>query len=270
MLFSTKFVCGDEYPVLFKQNRYFCKLNSVGLICAEFQLLKNRQGMKILIAAATTFEVEDLVDYFEIKQVISDRLLQCQYHDHEVDVLYTGVGMLLSAYWTGRTLAKEQYDYALNLGIAGSYSKDYNIGDVVDVISEQIADFGAEDGDRFITMEEMKFLDGEGYPFIGGKLINDYKCRNSIIEYLPKVHGITSNTVHGSARSIRLMKDLYQPDVESMEGAAFIYSCLMEDVRFAQVRAISNFVEIRKREDWNIGKAVKSLTRVGLDILDNF
>ena len=37
-----------------------------------------------------------------------------------------------------------------------------------------------------------------------------------------------------------------------MEGAAFMYACLIAGVPFAQVRAVSNRVERRNRAAWDL------------------
>jgi futalosine hydrolase len=49
------------------------------------------------------------------------------------------------------------------------------------------------------------------------------------------------------------------PDVESMEGAAFMYASLIAGVPFAQVRAVSNMVERRNRGAWKIDAAITAL-----------
>jgi len=59
----------------------------------------------------------------------------------------------------------------------------------------------------------------------------------------------------------------FAPQVESMEGAAFMYACLISGVPFAQVRAVSNIVEKRNREAWQMGEAIGALGRASLDIL---
>ena len=43
-----------------------------------------------------------------------------------------------------------------------------------------------------------------------------------------------------------------------MEGAAFMYACLIQGTVHAQVRAVSNFVEKRNRDAWKIGDAIGS------------
>jgi futalosine hydrolase len=50
-----------------------------------------------------------------------------------------------------------------------------------------------------------------------------------------------------------------QPDIESMEGAAFFASCMVHRVPCLQLRAVSNRVEPRNREAWNIPLALNRL-----------
>ena len=40
---------------------------------------------------------------------------------HAIDVLTTGVGMVATAAWCSRVLAKQDYDLALNVGVCGSF-----------------------------------------------------------------------------------------------------------------------------------------------------
>ena len=54
-----------------------------------------------------------------------------------------------------------------------------------------------------------------------------------------------------------------------MEGAAFMYACLIHGVAFAQVRAVSNVVERRNRDAWKMTDAIGSLGTTALSILDD-
>jgi hypothetical protein len=58
-------------------------------------------------------------------------------------------------------------------------------------------------------------------------LVNPFVPPHAAIGTLPRVNGITVNTVHGNQDSIARVVDRVKPDVESMEGAAFMYACLM-------------------------------------------
>ena len=75
------------------------------------------------------------------------------------------------------------------------------------------------------------------------------------------------NTVHGEDVSIESVRSRFAPDVESMEGAAFMYACLIAGVPFAQVRAVSNRVERRNRAAWDLAGAIENLGRVSLKLL---
>ncbi len=44
-----------------------------------------------------------------------------------------------------------------------------------------------------------------------------------------------------------------------MEGAAFHYACLQENIPFLQLRSISNYVEVRDKSKWKIQLAIKEL-----------
>jgi futalosine hydrolase len=48
-----------------------------------------------------------------------------------------------------------------------------------------------------------------------------------------------------------------------------MYACLINNVPFAQVRAVSNIIEKRNREAWNLGEAIGSLGRTAVAILED-
>jgi len=82
------------------------------------------------------------------------------------------------------------------------------------------------------------------------------------------VRGITVNTAHGDPRSIAAIRERFAPQVESMEGAAFMYACLTHGVPFAQVRTVSNMVERRNRAAWKLTEAIANLGTVTRQILE--
>jgi futalosine hydrolase len=185
-----------------------------------------------------------------------------------VDVLVTGVGMVATAVRCAQTLALQNYDFALNLGVCGSFDPSLPPGATVHVVSDCIAELGAEDGDRFLTVQELQLLGNDEFPFRGGRLVNDAPPANVALRALQAVHGITVNTVHGDERSIDVVVRRFQPQVESMEGAAFMYACLVQGVPFAQVRAVSNIVERRNRTAWKLKDAIDNLSATAMTIID--
>jgi futalosine hydrolase len=181
----------------------------------------------------------------------------------------TGVGMVATAAWTSRALATERYDLALNIGVCGSFTPRFKPADVVHVVSDRLSELGAEDDTTFLTVHELRLLGEDDFPLRGGAMVNTSPPGNPALSRLPTANGITVNTVHGSVKSIEEAVARFHPDVETMEGAAFMYACLIQQVPFAQVRAVSNVVEKRNRSAWRITDAIASLTRAAADIIDH-
>jgi len=98
--------------------------------------------------------------------------------------------------------------------------------------------------------------------------MNPAPPRNEALANLTAVQGITVNTVHGHERSITEVRERCQPQVESMEGAAFMYACLVNHIPFAEIRAISNVVERRNRAAWRMAEAIGNLNDTALRIID--
>jgi futalosine hydrolase len=214
--------------------------------------------MKILLVSATKFEIFPVLK--ELKKVSATRVLtHCRFGKHTVDVLITGVGMTATAFQLGKILNKK-YDLAINAGVAGSFKKNIQPGEVVNVTNDCFADLGAEDGERFLTLKEM------GLDEVISKKIKAKSLKS--LSVLKKVKGISVNTVHGNAVSIRKVVKKFNPDIESMEGAAFFFACGQAKVSCVQVRAISNYVERRNKKNWKLVLAIKNLN-VFLEILLN-
>jgi futalosine hydrolase len=178
-----------------------------------------------------------------------------------VELLTAGVGMVATAGRCARALATARYDVALNLGVCGSFDAALGPGSVVHVVRDRLAELGAEDGDGFLTLADLR-LEGDD------EFVNDAPPACRALAELPAVTGITVNTVHGDERSIAAVVARCQPQVESMEGAAFMFACRLSGIPFAQVRAVSNVVERRNRDAWKMREAIDSLGAAAVRILD--
>ena len=224
--------------------------------------------MKILVVAATREEIGPLLEGVldcELWVVGEEKKhnIQNQTTDNRqptTDVLITGVGMTATAFALGRHLATNQYDLAVNLGIAGSFDRNIALGTVVEVVEDTFTELGAEDDARFITLDDLGF----------GRTI--YKTDARIADYYPpqalwQVTAATVNTVHGEDASITKLHQRINPQLESMEGAAFFYACEQAGLPALQIRAVSNYVEKRNRDAWNIGLAVKNLNTFAAEVL---
>jgi nucleoside phosphorylase len=111
--------------------------------------------MRILIVAATDAEVSGLVRKVGPGRPQQRRLAEYSYAGHDVHVLVTGVGMVATAAWCSRTLAERSFDFALDVGLCGSFDRALTPGRVVHVVADCFAELGAEDGGRFLTLREL-------------------------------------------------------------------------------------------------------------------
>jgi futalosine hydrolase len=213
--------------------------------------------MKILFVGATCFELYQFFENLKEAQNNKGPVFHYKWHNLDIDLIITGLGTTFTTYFLTKALNLCKYDLVINAGIAGSFRDEISIGSVVNVKSEQFCDFGIEDADRVKTVFDAGFASPDDFPFRGGKLINPHWYEN--LELTP-VHGITGNISHGAAESIERIKDEFDPDIESMEGAAVFYVCLNEKVPFLEIRAISNYVDIRDTAKWDIPTAIENLT----------
>jgi len=202
--------------------------------------------MRLLVVAATDGELSSFQN-------------NSSSHGHTLDVMVTGVGMVATAARVARALTLTRYDLALNLGVCGAFDRSLALGAVVHVTSDGLPEVGVQDGPTFIPAHVMGLVPADAAPFTGGRLLNPAPPRSVVLAALPQVSGITVNTVHGDDDTIAAVVAREAPQVESMEGAAFMYACLIAGVPFAQVRAVSNYVERRNRAAWRLADAIHAL-----------
>jgi futalosine hydrolase len=214
--------------------------------------------MKTLLVAATPFEIAPVLRHLEDGST---------FKSGEVEVLVTGVGLTATAFSLGHALAKHQYDLVLNAGIAGSFEETHAPGTVVQVWSETFADLGVEEQDGSThDLFGLELLQPDTPPFREGRLWNDAAAEH---QFLPPVHALSVNRVHGSKKSIQAIRNRYPyAQIESMEGAAVFYACIRSEVPFIEIRSISNMVEPRNRPAWKLDLAIGNLNRAIMEILD--
>jgi len=196
--------------------------------------------MNLLITAATELEIAPFL------QVINSK-------PYAVDILISGVGMVPTTFTLTKKLSEKKYDAILNVGIAGSFSRDIMPGSLVRVQKDSFSELGAQNDSTFLSIDELGFGTSIYYekakPFLKYPLVTNLKT----------VEGITVNKVHGNETSINKVINRLNPEIESMEGAATFYVAQQLNIHSLQVRCISNFVEKRDRSNWQIDLAVQNL-----------
>ena len=223
--------------------------------------------MEILIVSATFKELKGLLPESQ-NMPFKGFLSGAKIGEHSINYLVTGIGSVATAFHLGQHLVVNSYNLIINIGIAGTFRADWELGRVVHLTHDSFADFGAEDHDQFLDFFEIGLLDPNEFPFVN-KTLQAFPV-NAIftIPGLEKAIGITVNKVHGNALSIEAIRKRYpDADVESLEGAAFFYACNFAQIPSLQIRAISNYIEPRNRENWQINIALENLWKAVREII---
>lgn len=214
--------------------------------------------MHILLVAATTFEIQRVIDFLQQSENTIG--------GHSVEVMITGVGMMHTTYRLTSRLRQHRPDLMLQAGIGGSFYPSLSPGQVVLVDQEIVGDLGVEEDRVFKDIAEMGFLADNEPPYTNKWLVNAQAAQWGH-PGLPVVKGLTINEISTRPERITLLQQKYAASVESMEGAAFHYVALQERISFLQVRAISNFVGERDKSKWRIKEAVAALNDALITIL---
>lgn len=203
--------------------------------------------MKSLIIVSTHLEIRPFLS----KNGLPSNKEKCSYSfENGIQLCVTGVGVPSTFVQLSNLLKEKKPENILQIGFAGSYRKEYSIGDMVEVKKDCFADLGIDDNGNFIPIiDAMPEFDG-AYGWLSCQTISD----------LPGVTGATVNTGSGSYDRITSIRETWNPDVETMEGAAAMLFSQENNIPFSQIRVISNYVEPRNTKKWNIEKAASNLS----------
>src|SRR5256885_1907010 len=105
--------------------------------------------MYILLVAATTFEIQPVMDL--LKGPFLDKTSgnpDALPGFHETDILITGVGSIATTYALMRQIGRKKPDMIIQAGIAGCFTQKA-AGEVVAIKEESLADLGVWEDRRF-------------------------------------------------------------------------------------------------------------------------
>jgi futalosine hydrolase len=207
--------------------------------------------MNVLVVSATEFEIEPLV------------------HENNIaDVLITGIGIPATIFHLTKKLSQKNYDLVIQAGIAGTFSPDLKKGTVLLVDKDAFGDLGIYEKGNFKTLFDSGFINENEFPFSNGWLVNrhEYLTHSS----LSLATGITVNKITDDGNQIKILSKKFNPDIESMEGAALHYVCLQQKIKFLQLRSISNTVGERDKQKWEMKKAITNLNMELKKIIQHF
>ena len=185
-----------------------------------------------------------------------------------LDIIITGVGLTAATYSITKNVIEKRPDLVVQAGLAGSLDKSLSPAEVVLVESDCIGDLGVEENGTFVSIGDLLLQDPNGYPWINGKLQNNFNNIND--PGLKKVSSVTVNEISTSTARINYYRDVLGAQLETMEGAALHYVCLMEKIPFLQVRSLSNIAGERDKTKWQTDLAIARLNDELEKILSKF
>ena len=213
--------------------------------------------MDCLIVAATFAEISPFFEQYRKKVGLPANI--------NIDVLVTGIGLTAATYSLTKQVNIKRPDIIIQAGIGGCFDKSIPLGSVVAIKQDSLADQGVVELGKLKTLFDMGLMQANKYPFSKGWLIN----KSEILKKagLEKVKAISINEITTSMQKIALYKETFNPVVESMEGAALHYVCLMEKISFLQLRSISNYIGERNKKNWKMKDSIINLNNELISLL---
>jgi futalosine hydrolase len=205
--------------------------------------------MHLLLVSATEFEIRTTATWLTQAAVSNNT--------PKSELLVSGVGQLRTAYALQKKIQLSPPGLVIQAGIGGGHSTE-DIGTVYAISSEKTGDLGLMEKSGFSSLFDMGLDEPGHFPYQEGKLMNPYQ---HLLDWtgLPLIEGNTVNELKSDDTPGFQRNGV--PLVESMEGAALHYVCLMEGIPFLQIRSVSNVTGDRDKNRWKLKEAVESLNK---------
>ena len=211
--------------------------------------------MKILIVSATQMEVE-------LAKEQLNHLSNISFH-------ITGVGMLAAAVSLTKLALIHKPSLIIQVGIAGCFDTSIALGKVVLVKEEILGDTGVEENGEWKDLFKTKFIAPDDVPFTNGRLVNKHLSAYNHSQ-LSEVTALTVNEITTRPERIAQQRSLYNPTIESMEGAALHYVGNDLNIPYLQIRGLSNCIGERDKSKWQIKEAIENANKVLLNLVMNY
>jgi futalosine hydrolase len=203
--------------------------------------------MNCLLIAATPREIGPFIAHYRDQDA-----------QHDIDILPTGIGLTSATYAIIKQIRLKKPDLIIQAGLAGSFDKNIPLGSVVVVKQDVIADLSVVENKQLVSMFDLKLIPDSAAPFQKGWLVNPHTELIRLTGLKP-VKSASVNHITTSKTMMKLYEEKFKPAIESMEGAALHYVCLMENIPFLQIRSISNYAGERNKAKWNFNDSIQNL-----------
>ena len=237
----------------------------------------------ILVLAATPLEIDLLKDTLKKKETSTVARRDClsgQIGGRDVKLLETGIGLVNTAQVLTGALETAPHVLVLQVGVGGAYpGSNLLIGDIAVATEENYGELGIE------TVDSWESAEAIGIPLLEGN--RDYfntfpldSARVARAETLIRGwswHGIppffckgpfvTVQQCTGTESKGRQLAERFGAICENMEGASAAHVCARYETPFLEVRGISNPVEDRNRDAWDLPLAAERAQQAVLTLI---
>ncbi|HWR58761.1 MAG TPA: futalosine hydrolase [Thermodesulfovibrionales bacterium] len=202
--------------------------------------------------------------------------------DKSIAYMISGMGKTNAAHAATILIERFSPDLLILFGVGGAYpSSGLGIGDIAFADEEIYGDEGVSDKNGFHGTE---FI---GIPLLQKgrrKYFNEFAFDKKLIgkaldsyALCPMPHAqiksgafVTVSTCTGTRKRAFELRKKYHAICENMEGASVAHICAIYGTPMVEVRGISNIVEDRNREKWNIKLASENCQKVVLELLKRY
>lgn len=216
--------------------------------------------MNCLLIASTAAEIAPFLEHYRNTEKLT-------HIDFKLDVLVTGVGLTSAVYALTKQLSISKPHLVIQAGVAGCFDKKEPLAKVYCVKQDVIADMGVMDRNDYTSVFDMKLVNKKQFPYSNGLLINPDKNLLRRTK-LKAVKSISVNEITTDKKRTAVYKKKWNPLLESMEGAALHYVCLMEKIPFLQIRSTCNYIGERDKKKWKMKEAVGNLNTELIRLLE--
>lgn len=220
----------------------------------------------ILFVTATEFELSNLLNHYFSR--VSNNLWELN-KSNNIWVLVSGVGMVQTAIRLTKLLTNSQFDMAIQVGLAGSFDNNLEIGELVYVCKDNFAEIGVlAKGGSIKSFSFPYRLDNIDQTLYHHSICPFNKCGLEK-NFSKHVIGVTVNSCTAIDSRARFFIKKFNAQVETMEGAAFYCVCNEFSIPSMQIRSISNYIN-SKNKLWEIEKSLKNIEQFVYDLLIKF
>ncbi|VVB95095.1 Futalosine hydrolase [uncultured archaeon] len=194
-------------------------------------------------------------------------------HGKNIVFTHCGVGKVNAAHST--TLMLENYDigFLVLFGIGGAYTPQ-KLGDIAVAESENYGEEGV------FTKEGWRPMEFMGLPLLknGKEYYNTFPMEAELSKLAAKAskdcgfnvisgNFITVSQCSGTRERGVILRERFGGLCENMEGAAVAHLCAFYRVPMIEIRGISNMVEDRDLEKWDIVKAASNCSKAVIELV---